>query len=93
MTHGRNKDDSEAITSLFERASKKIREELIGEIGMIMAREPDRAAALSEVRECYDRLVAPLIRDVLLMEMRFGERLDRVGKILEEMENKGPATP
>lgn len=82
-------EDSEAITSLLQRASEKIRGELTAEIGMILARERDQKVILSQIGEVYDRLVAPLIHDLLLLEMRFTCRVDHMEKLLEETDNEG----
>jgi hypothetical protein len=83
-------EDSEAITSLLQAASERIRGELIAEIGMILAKESDQKTIASKIEEAYDKLLAPLIQDLLLLDMRFTSKLDMMGKSLEDLQNGGP---
>lgn len=84
-------EESEAIIALLQSASERIRGEMTSEIGIILAKEQDQKVILAKIGEAYDRLLAPLIRDLLLMEMRFTYGLDHMGKMLEEMDKNGGA--
>lgn len=82
-------EEGEPITTILQRASERIRGELTSEIGMILAKEQDQKAILAQIGEVYDRLLSPLIRDLVLVEMRLSSQLDRVGEMLEDMDKKG----
>ncbi len=81
-------DDSEAITSILQVASEGIRGELLTELAKILVDETDHKRVVAKLGEAYERLVAPLIRDLVLMEMRFNYRLDQVGARLMEMDQE-----
>jgi len=85
-------EDSEAITALLQGAAERIRGELAAEIGMVIANERDQKVIIAKIGEVYDRLLAPLIRDLVLVEMRLTSQLDQVGKMLEEMDKKDEAS-
>lgn len=79
-------EESEAITALLQNASDRIRDELTAELGMILAVEQDHTVIISKISEAYNKLVAPLIRDLLLVEMRFIYNIDRLEKVNEDPE-------